>query len=505
MKNSETSHGVHALDLSRSEVRRRSLTGVLYLIFSGVAGLAISFFSSLVLARLLTPTDFGVVAVGSTVALIGGVVADGGLGAGMVRRPEAPTRSELETFNGIQLAIALALYLPLLLIAPSFGLTGQVTALMVAALPITVLGAPGRLMLTREMRYDRQVAIDLGATTSSQLFSVVAVVLGAGVWGLAAGWVVRALAMTTFTAILSSVGFVRPSIRGWRGFGTLMRFGLKFQATWAANVGREQGLNVVIAAFGGVQLLGFWTLATRLLQLPILAFNSLYTVGYPAMANLIARGEDPRPIILRTVRRAFIAGTLVFPAFAASSLALIPALFGSQWHETAEVLPWICFSTLLIGSINVGAVSYLQASGSPGIVAVAVAALGATWIAGTAILLLTTSLGVNAIGVAGLLATPVEVFITVRATHRSAGVSPLRPVLRPLVPTVFAGGIGIFVSSGGPPGILRGLFAGALTLALSLIGLWLTCPADLRDVIRLAAASVREAIPRPTKEAPEET
>ena len=78
MKNSEPTQGVNLRDLSRSEVRRRSLSGVLYLIFSGVAGLAISFFSSLVLARLLTPTDFGVVAVGSTVALIGGVVADGG-------------------------------------------------------------------------------------------------------------------------------------------------------------------------------------------------------------------------------------------------------------------------------------------------------------------------------------------------------------------------------------------------------------------------------------------
>ena len=54
--------------LSRSEVRRRSLAGIFYLTSSSVANLLIGFFSSLVLARLLTPSDFGVVAIGSTVS-----------------------------------------------------------------------------------------------------------------------------------------------------------------------------------------------------------------------------------------------------------------------------------------------------------------------------------------------------------------------------------------------------------------------------------------------------
>ena len=42
-------------------------------------------------------------------------------------------------------------------------------------------------------------------------------------------------------------------------------------------------------------------------QLPSLAFNSLYVVGFPAMSNVLSRGEEAGPIIMRTVRRAVLA------------------------------------------------------------------------------------------------------------------------------------------------------------------------------------------------------
>ena len=112
----------------------------------------------------------------------------------MIRRPEPPTRAELRTLNGIQLTLALALCLPAAAIALGFGRTGAVTALMVLSLPITALQTPGRITLTRSMRYDRQVAADAGSQVISQVLTVVAVVLGAGVWGLAGGVVAKALA-----------------------------------------------------------------------------------------------------------------------------------------------------------------------------------------------------------------------------------------------------------------------------------------------------------------------
>ena len=175
---------------------------------------------------------------------------------------------------------------------------------------------------------------------------------------------------------LLSTGFQRPSLRGWRGFGGIVRFGVSFQACWYAFLAREQGLNILIALVAGVVPLGIWTFTNRIFQLPSLAFSSLYVVGFPAMANVLARGEAIGPIILRTVRRAAVAGTLIFATFAAVSPKLIPAVFGAHWQDAALIIPLICLSTLLHGSISVAASSYLTAAGRPGIVAIASVCLG---------------------------------------------------------------------------------------------------------------------------------
>jgi O-antigen/teichoic acid export membrane protein len=478
-----TESGTDASELTRSEVRGRALKGVLFVTASGGVNLFIGFLGNLALARMLTPEDFGVVAVGLTATLLGTAISDGGLGAGMIRRPEAPTRSELRTLNGIQLAIAAAVVVPVCLIALGFGRTGAITAIMIASLPITMLQTPGRVVLARNMLYDRQAAVDSAGQMSFYLFAVTAVVLGADVWGLATATLVRATVSTLLIAVLS-VGFLAPSLRGWRGFGPLVAFGLRFQATPLLYVVREQGVNLVTAAIGGLSVLGLWTLASRLIQVPILAFTSLYTVGFPAMSRILAGGEDPAPIILRVVRRASIVATLVFPAFVAASPALIPALFGAQWADAANVIPFVGVSTVILGSISVGALSYLNAAGRPGIVAVATATFGVIWVGLTACLL--PFLGIEAIGVGNLAGALVEAVIIDRATRRAAGIAPYRPLLRPLVVALFAGTAAWIVCVAGPANFAMALGAGALAFVLSAAGLVLVCRRDLRDTLQLA-------------------
>jgi O-antigen/teichoic acid export membrane protein len=486
--------------MARSEVRRRSLAGVFYLTSSSFANLLIGFFASLVLARLLTPSDFGVVAIGLTVTLIASSLADGGLGAGMVRRPERPTRAELRTLNGIQLLLTLAVVLPTAAAALALGRVGAVTAIMILSLPISVLQAPGRILLARNMKYDRQLAIDLTSQMSMQIFSVTAVILGAGVWGLASAQIVKAAVGTVLTCVLA-IRFELPSLHEWRKFGALIRFGLSFQASWLTWVAREQALNIVVGVIAGVASLGIWSFTNRIFQFPSIAFSSLNVIGFPLMSNLLARGEDPAPVILRMTRRAAIAGTFVFPTFAAASPQLIPSFFGQSWEEAADILPFICLSTLILGSIATASTSYLAAAGRPGIVAWASASLGVVWVGVTAPLL--PLIGVTAIGVGNLAGAVVEAAILNRATRETANVSPYRRLMRPLGVALVAGTAGWLLCTSGPTGFLIALAAGSLTVALSGIGLWLVCRDDLSDAFRLARSSISGALPLLRRASPE--
>jgi O-antigen/teichoic acid export membrane protein len=210
------------------------------------------------------------------------------------------------------------------------------------------------------------------------------------------------------------------------------------------------------------------------------------------MSNLLAKGEDVAPIVLRTVRRAAIVGALVFPVFAASSPELVPALFGEKWREAAEVIPYISLSTLILGSTAVATSGYLSAVGRPGIVAWATAAFGVVWLAITGPLL--SALGVQAIGVGNLCGAFVEVLILNLATARSAGVAPYRRLLVPVAVATAAGTVGWLVCTAGPAGILTAVVAGGLTLAIAVAGLLACCTRDLIDLVSLAAGAVRGAL-----------
>ena len=225
-----------------------------------------------------------------------------------------------------------------------------------------------------------------------------------------------------------------------------------------------------------------------------MAFNSLYAVGFPAMANVLARGESIGPIILRTVRRAAIAGTFVFATFAAVSPKLIPAVFGAKWQDAALIIPLICLSTLVHGSIAVAASSYLSAVGRPGIVAVASACLGVVWLGATAALM--PIIGIVAIGIGNLAGALVDAAVLNAATKRSSGVAPYRPLLQAAAVALVSGGLGWLLCVEGPAGFLTAAGAGLLTVSLAALGLFVVCRRDLADVAQIGFGSLRRVVPR---------
>ena len=150
-------------DLSEATIRRRAKSGIFFVGSWGVMNLIVGFGGNLVLARLLTPRDFGIVAVGATLMMFTTSIADGGLGSGLIRRERAPERFELKA----ALALQLALTLSLAAIAAGIGAllegAGLVVALMVAALPIAAFQTPGRVDLSRDVRFKALSTVEAAA------------------------------------------------------------------------------------------------------------------------------------------------------------------------------------------------------------------------------------------------------------------------------------------------------------------------------------------------------
>lgn len=478
--------------VSAGEFTRRAYGGVLVVLSSNVFNLTVAFVGNLVLARLLTPRDFGVVAVGTTLLFLTTAFAEGGLGGGLVRRPQAPTSAELRTLAGLQFAVTGGAAALIAAVAVQFGETGDVTALMAVGLAIGSLAVPGRIMLIRALDLRSVALMDGAGLVAQYAWSIFAVaVLDLGVWGLASGYVVRAVVATLVLGVIPGGGLYRPTLELAREFGEIVSFGIRFQANWIVIVVRDQSVNALTFIIAGVTTLGYWALGSRLVQVPFLLFDALGRVTFPAMARLLAERRDAGPVVERTARLAGTAAAVLTASFCASTPGLVPALFGQKWFETVWVFPGVSFALLTGGSVAAATVGYLNAANRPDLVLRASLASAICQVGATAALL--PFLGLGGIGVGAIAGAAGEIAVLAPAAQRLAHARVVPQLIRPVVCAVPGGALGFYVAYQSQDflgGIAGGTIAASVTAAL----LAIVARSYLVDLVRAMHRSLRSVI-----------
>lgn len=452
---------------------------------------ALSFAGAVVLAHQLTPADFGVIAVGQTFYTFGVFLSDGGIAAALIRRSEPPTRADLKAFLWLQLSLTVVLVAVIALAMAPFGLIGQVTSVMLLSLPVGAFQVPSTILLERRLNYRTLAVIDLISTVAYFAWAISTVSLGWGVWGLASGGVVRTLVGTIWLLSVFPAGRMIPW-PSWKRVRPLLGFGFRYQASNFLSLIRDQGINLTIAAVGGVSNLGLWNMAYRIYQVPLLLFSSLWRVSFPSMSRLVAAREDMRATIERVVAVVAVAAGLMLAPLAASAQDLVPALLGEQWTEAASVIPPVCLTIMVAAPIGVALTGYLWAIGEAG------AVLRSTWLQipflFAILLLLLPVIGVAAAGYSTLAAGAVEAVVLTRAARKHVDFTIL-PRLGP--PTAF----GVVAALAGwlccrtiDSHLIGAVTGAALTAALYVFALWIWHRSYLRDAMDLGSRGLRGAL-----------
>jgi O-antigen/teichoic acid export membrane protein len=474
---------IHEERLSGGDVRRRAIAGVATVGARGLMVRGLGLLGTIVLAHLLAPRDFGLIALGFTIVSVGGFLSSGGFGAALIRQRATPSREELEAVLGLQLLVTLALCVVVAAVGIPLGKAGAVAALMVLSLPIDATRGPTGIALERTLSYRPIMIAEVTEMLAYNVFAVAAVIAGAGVWGVAAAVVVRAVVGALILFRLGPLGFVRPRL-SWARVRPIFGFGVSFQAVQLVNLVRDQGVNIVTAAVAGFTVLGFWSMAWRLLQAIFLLFESLWKVSMPAMARMLDAGEAVKPVLERALLlTAVLTGVMVVP-LAGTAHSLVPVLFGDNWSGTIDVLPWAALALVLNGPLSTVATGYFYAINRPGVILRMVTVHSVVWF--VVFVPLLPSMGAEAIGV-GLLAAAVSDLVVLGVPlHRTAGVAVLKVTLVPIVAAVAASAVGTLVSERLGPN-LGGLVAALMCTELAFIGLiFVAKRSALADVARLA-------------------
>ncbi|MBD3236127.1 MAG: oligosaccharide flippase family protein [Candidatus Eisenbacteria bacterium] len=495
-------------DWAASDLRRAALRGgTITLVAQGIR-VALIMGATMVLARLLRPSDFGLVAMVAVVIGLVSMFKDMGLSMATVQR-EQISRAQVSTlfwFNaavGVGLTLLLAALSPL--IAWIYGeprLAGISMTLGLAFL-FGGLTVQHQALLRRRMQFGRLAAAEVGGMLFSVIVAIVAALLGAGYWALVVRQVALALGIAAGVWLMCGGRPGPPRRRA--GVRSLLGFGGHLTASNLANYLSRNLDKALIGWRWGAEPLGFYSKAYQLLLLPIHQVNAPVTsVAIPTLSRLQSDPSRYRAYYRRGILLLVAVGMPVVALLCAEAQRAVQVLLGSQWSEAVPLFR-VLAPAAFVGTFNV-ATGWVYIS------------TGRTdrqmrWVLfSTALTLIAFAIGLRwgAMGVAVacsasfvLLRYPGIVYCFRAAPVTQADL--FGALWRPAVASLSAAGLIWFSHHLPLPrfGALPELIAAGLIYGLLYLGIWHLLPggrAQLRDIGRILREMIESR--RPRKEPP---
>ena len=341
--------------LQRTAVRGARLALIGWSLSQGI-----TFGAYLVLARLVSPADFGRYAAASIITGVGGLFAESGMMAALINRRDRIEEAASTAFFSLLIGGVL-LTASALALAPVMGLffnSGQVGLLSAALsgwLLLRALTVVPDALLQRRFSFARRVAVDPLGAIAFTATSIVACAQGAGAWGLVAGayasMLVQVLAAWMFARVwprlrLASVamwrelaGFARPVL----GSEILRRIAGQLDA-------------IMLGRFSGAASLGQYRNGLRLAQQPT---NAFLDVGAYVLLPTLARLAEDKVRLERATKRVYgVVAAAALPVSLASlplGVPLAVLLLGGRWRPAGHAIAGLCGMLIGAGMISVTA------------------------------------------------------------------------------------------------------------------------------------------------------
>jgi O-antigen/teichoic acid export membrane protein len=300
-----------------------------------------SWAATLIIVRLLTPDDYGLMAKVAVVSAIAGAIAELGLEAAIVRAVDI-ARDDLRKIFGVSLVLGAGITMIVVAAAPVFALLFQEPRLVwpVAAASLQIIiGAVAvvpRALATRELSFRRLSAIEMAAGVAGIVATLILALLGAGVWALVLGHLIGAICRSV---LLLALGERVAPLFSLHGIGEQLRFGLTVAGNRVSYFIVVQSDVIIGSAFLSTTEIGRYSVALQLATLPMAkVMGTINQIALPA----VARQQDDLPRLRQSVLKALgLLALIAFPALwgiSAVAPELVWVLLGSNWIETVPAL-----------------------------------------------------------------------------------------------------------------------------------------------------------------------
>lgn len=336
--------------MPKESLKSQTKEGLFWKFAEQLAHYGIQFIIGIAMARMLSPTDYGISAIPAVFLAISGIFISGGFSSALVRKPDLK-EEDLSTAYIYSMSVGCLCYVLLFFAAPwiaEFYETPvlkpliRVTALSFIYSPI---GTPQGVLLKRRLDFKTPTKISVAIKLLSGVIGVTMAYTGYGVWALIISGLVAGI-----TGQIITISIVRwyPKT-GWskESFRYLWDYGNKIMASSLINTVYNNITPIIVGKFFSMDELGVYNRARGYASLPSSHLHGVVSsVSFPVLSKI--QNDDER--LINNYRRMIkVSGFITFPLMmllSALARPLIITMITAKWEACIILLQIICFSKM---------------------------------------------------------------------------------------------------------------------------------------------------------------
>ena len=334
--------------MAEQSLKNKTVKGVAWSAVDNVSQHVVTFVVSVVLARLLTPDDYGLIGIVTIFTLVSQALVNAGFTSALIRKKDA-TDDDYNTVFIVNLCISLILYFLIYIGAPAiakfFNRHELIDLVRVTSIGVIIgaLALVQQTRLTTCIDFKSQTVITVAASVISGIFGIIMAFLGFGVWALVAQLlslqIVKTIGLWIVNKWIPKLRFSSNSFHELFGFGWKMMVSSVLDTVW------KELYQVVVGKFYTPATLGQYTRSQQFASLFSRNLTSvIQRVTYPVLSNIQNNKERMVSAYRRIIKTTMFVTAISMFFLGAISEPLLYCLIGPKWHDAAMYLPLICIS-----------------------------------------------------------------------------------------------------------------------------------------------------------------
>ncbi len=344
------------------QLKKEAFSGMVWVLVDYFLVKGVSFIGSIVLARLLLPSDFGIIAMIAIFITLGNIILDSGLSSSLIRNNnndniDYSTVFFTNIFFGVGIYILLYLVAPLIASFFNQEILVQVIRTYSLVFLFTSFSSVQMTILIKEMKFKKIAILNIPSVFIGLIIGVFMAVSGYGVWSI--------IIMYLTTQFVLSLGLWLSS--DWKPsfifskdrFFYHFNYGYKLLLANFLSGTTTNLYNAVVGKFYSLNTAGSFERAFTLNNYPLMVLTQIIgKVSFPLLSKIQEDKEYLHEVFIKLVQFAFFVSAPIMIILSATAKPLILTLLGEKWSESIPIFQILCFGGIFytLQALNVNTI-----------------------------------------------------------------------------------------------------------------------------------------------------